>query len=246
MAIPGDTLELINKQIYIDGEAVENPPNMQTSFKVETPRGVHKNTMQELNITDFSNKDNLGGAMGGRFYMNTTIEQADQLRKVKGVDVVEEIFYDKGGRDVAFPEAQRYQASQYTAYRPKTEFGWTIDNFGPLVMPEEGMTIPLTQKNIDLYRTVIQHYEENDNVVIDGTTVSIDGEVITEYTFKQGYYYMIGDNRHNSEDSRTWGFVPANHIVGKPLFVFWSVDRTDPNAGFFSRIRFDRIFDLIK
>lgn len=253
MAIPGDTLELRNKQIYIDGVAVENPPNMQSSYFVETDKGVHKSTMQDVGISDFS--PNVGGSAGVSmtmysdkpgFIVNASADRAATLGKVNTVKNVKEIIYEQGTVYRAFPESQRYQSSQYTAYSPVTEFGWTIDNFGPLVMPAEDMTIPLTQYNIDLYRNIIEHYEENDDVIIDGTTVSIEGEVITEYTFKQGYYFMIGDNRHNSEDSRTWGFVPADHIVGKPLFIFWSVDRTDPEAGFFSRIRFDRIFDLIR
>lgn len=245
MAIPGDTLELRNKQIYIDGEAVENPPNMQTSYIVDTERGVSKRIMQKIGITDFGPTDGRGGTLAGTFKMHTTERQATQLAQINGVNSVTEEF-EIPADNSAFPEKSRYIASEYTAYDPITEFGWSIDEFGPLVMPEEGMTIPLTQKNIDLYRTIIAHYEDNDDVMIDGTNVSIDGETITEYTFKQGYYYMIGDNRHNSEDSRTWGFVPADHIVGKPLFIFWSVDSTDPEAGFFSRIRWNRIFDLIK
>ncbi len=254
MAVPGDTLELRNKQIYIDGEAVENPPNMQTSYFVETANGVHKRTMQEVNITDFSPRDARGNAVAGRtrhsdkpgFVIHASADRAEALAKVNTVKSVTEIFYEKNGSRQAFPEYTGYLSGNLTGYRPTTNFGWSTDNFGPLVMPEEDMTIQLTQKNIDLYRTIIQHYEDNEDVVINGNTVSIDGEVITEYTFKQGYYYMIGDNRHNSEDSRSWGFVPADHIVGKPLFIFWSVDRTDPEAGFFSRIRFDRVFDLIR
>jgi signal peptidase I len=245
MAIPGDTLELRNKQIYIDGEAVENPPNMQTSYVVNTERGVSKTIMRKIGITDFRPSDGRGGALAGWFQMHTTAEQAEELAKVNGVKSVTEEF-EAPAEGMAFPEKRSYIASEYTSYDPVTEFGWSVDEFGPLVMPEEGMTIPLTQKNIDLYRTIIEHYEDNDDVVIDSASVSIEGETITEYTFKQGYYYMIGDNRHNSEDSRTWGFVPADHIVGKPLFIFWSVDSTDPDAGFFSRIRWNRIFDLIK
>ena len=113
-------------------------------------------------------------------------------------------------------------------------------------MPEEGMTIALTPENVKLYGEAIKEYDGNDNVEINAGTITIDGEAISEYTFKQGYYFMIGDNRHNSLDSRSWGFVPYDHIVGKPLFIFWSVDRTNPQAGFFERLRFNRILDLIK
>ena len=126
------------------------------------------------------------------------------------------------------------------------ELGWTRDNFGPIVMPEKGMTIELTPENVKIYGEAIKEYDGNDNVEIKAGTIIIDGQPISEYTFKQGYYFMIGDNRHNSLDSRSWGFVPYDHIVGKPLFIFWSVDRTNADASFFERLRFSRFLDLIK
>ncbi len=257
VAIPGDEFEIRNKQIYINGEASENPPGMQTSYFVESDRGVHSRFMREVNITDYDddspNNDYATTAMPNYrpegkgklgFIIKSDQARADQLAKFNFIKGIEEIFYDS--LDVAFPEAQLFQGSEHTGYDPITEFNWTRDNFGPLKMPAKGETIQLTQRNIDLYRTVIEHFEGNDNVVVSPGEISIDGEKITEYTFKQGYYFMVGDNRHNSADSRTWGFVPADHIVGKPLFVFWSVDRTDPDGGFFSNIRFNRMFDLIK
>ena len=253
MAIPGDTFLIREKQIYIDGEAVENPPNMQTSYFIKSERGVNKRFMQEVGITDIDN--NVRGdavpyynrsfnAKG--FVVHASADRIEELKKVNSVQGVEEIFYRNGDDRPAFPQYAGYLSAQHTAYRSETDFDWSTDNFGPLVMPAEGMTIPLTQENIDLYRTIIEHYDGNEDVVIENGKVSIEGEEITEYTFNQGYYFMIGDNRHNSEDSRSWGFVPEDHIVGKPLFIFWSVDRTDPEAGFFSRIRFSRMFDLIK
>ncbi|PIQ46975.1 MAG: S26 family signal peptidase [Cytophagales bacterium CG12_big_fil_rev_8_21_14_0_65_40_12] len=257
VAIPGDTLEVRNQQVYVNGVASENPPNMQTSFFIETDNGVHPRYMRELGITDYTDENpndtyattalpnySYNGKIG--FYANTTQAQADKLAQYSFVKSVERVVYQKGEGYDAFPEAQRYLGAQHTAYNPVTAFDWTIDFFGPLAMPVKGQTIPLTQENIDLYRTPIVHYEGNDNVVINGTDVTIDGEKVTEYTFKQGYYYMMGDNRHNSEDSRSWGFVPEDHIVGKPLFIFWSIDKTDPDAGLFSSIRWNRILDLIK
>jgi len=259
IAIPGDVLEVRNQQVYINGEPMENPPNMQTSYFVETKpgvNGIHPRYMRELGISDYTDDNPMDtyattalpnyqykGKIG--FYANTSQEQADQLAKLNFVESVERIVYEKDEGHTAFPESQSYLGAEYTAYNPVTDFGWTIDFFGPLTMPEEGQTIQLTQENIDLYRTLIEHYEGNDNVEINGSEVSIDGKKITEYTFEQGYYYMMGDNRHNSEDSRSWGFVPEDHIVGKPLFIFWSIDKTDPNAGLFASIRWNRIFDLI-
>lgn len=253
MAIAGDTFEVRNKQIYVNGEAQENPPNMQTSYFVETERGVHKTMMQKVGVTDFDLNDGRGSAVadnklwGRGFVMHADSARAMQMESINTVKSVQEIFYDtlRFGNS-SFPNTTQYLSAEHTGYQAITKFGWTIDNFGPLVMPSEGLTIPMTQENIDLYRTIIEHYEDNENVVVEPGKVSIDGQEIKEYTFKQGYYFMIGDNRHNSADSRVWGFVPADHIVGKPLFIFWSMDRTDPEAGFFSRIRFSRMFDLIR
>ncbi|WP_420385161.1 signal peptidase I [Roseivirga sp.] len=243
LAIPGDTFEVRNKQVYINGEAAENPPQMLTSFFVEVDRGVHERYMRELGITDYTDEypqDTYAttalpqytykGKTG--FYIHTTPDRAEKLAAYNFINSVEEVFHYEGEDRGIFPHSSLYN--------------WSRDFFGPLVMPSKGMTIDLTPENIALYGEAIQHYEHNDDVVISGDEISIEGQKIDTYTFKQGYYFMIGDNRHNSEDSRSWGLVPYDHIVGKPLFIFWSVDRTNPNAGFFERLRFNRMLDLIK
>ncbi len=243
LAIPGDTLELRNKAVYINGEFVENPPNSLTSYFVETDRGVHERYLRELGITDYTDEfpgDTYAttalpnytykGKLG--FYVHTTKEKAEQLANYNFIKAVEEVVYEPGEDSGIFPNSDLYD--------------WSRDFFGPLAMPTKGQTISMTSENVALYGEVIKEYEHNDNVEINGNQISIDGQVIDSYTFKQGYYYMIGDNRHNSLDSRSWGFVPADHIVGKPLFIFWSVDRTNPNAGFFESLRFNRMLDLIK
>lgn len=243
LSTPGDTLEIRNKTTFVNGEEVVHAENALTGFFVETDRGVHARYMREIGITDYYDDNpsdtyatNAGpnftykGKIG--FFMNATQEQADQLAKYAFIKGVTEVIHEPGELD--------YNVMMNEA------LGWTLDNFGPLVMPEKGMTIQLTPQNIQLYGEVIQQHDFNDNVVINGDQLSIDGQVITEYTFKQGYYFMIGDNRHNSLDSRSWGFVPYDHIVGKPLFIFWSVDRTNPEASLFERLRFNRVLDLIR
>lgn len=242
-ATPGDTFEVRNKQIYVNGEAVENPPKMLTSYFVETDRGVHARYLREVGITDYTDEfpgDTYAtnavadytykGKRG--FYIHTTAAKAERLGSYPFITSVEEVFYEAGEDFGIFPKSDL--------------FDWSRDFFGPLVMPEEGMTIELTPENVAIYGEAIKEYEGNDDVVISGSQISIEGELISKYTFKQGYYFMIGDNRHNSLDSRSWGFVPEDHIVGKPLFIFWSVDRTNPEAGFFERLRFNRVLDLIK
>ncbi|MCU0353835.1 MAG: signal peptidase I, partial [Cytophagales bacterium] len=126
-----------------------------------------------------------------------------------------------------------------------TLFKWDLDNFGPLYIPKEGDKITLDAKNIALYKDVILHFDHNDNAKEENGRIVIDGKPITEYTFKQNYYWMMGDNRHNSVDSRYWGFVPEDHIVGKAVLVWLSID---PNESWFSigdKIRWRRLFSSI-
>ncbi len=123
--------------------------------------------------------------------------------------------------------------------------GWTQDNMGPFYIPEAGKTIDLTTDNLPLYKEIISRYEGND-LTIQGDAIYINGQPATQYTFKQDYYWMMGDNRHNSLDARYWGFVPFNHVVGKPVFVWFS---WDPNAQGLSAkvksIRWDRVFTTV-
>ena len=122
-------------------------------------------------------------------------------------------------------------------------FPWNEDHFGPVEVPEEGSTIEINEHTLAEYGDLIEFYEGNEDVVITENTLTIGGENITEYTFKQDYFFMMGDNRHNSEDSRFWGFVPEDHVVGKALIIWLSIDK---NESFFKKIRFSRLFSLIK
>jgi signal peptidase I len=116
---------------------------------------------------------------------------------------------------------------------------WTINNFGPLWIPKAGITIPVNEYNLIMYGETIKRYEHNDDVVIDKGSLTIDGQKLEQYTFKQDYYFMMGDNRDNSLDSRYWGFVPEDHLVGKPLFIWLSINK---DKSFFGKIRWNRIF----
>ena len=120
---------------------------------------------------------------------------------------------------------------------------WNRDNFGPLTIPAEGMKIAVNDSTLAFYGETILLYEHNENTKIEGGKLYIDGNEQTEYTFKQNYYFMMGDNRHDSLDSRFWGFVPEDHIVGKAFFIWLSLDR---DAGVFSKVRWSRFFNLIE
>ena len=124
---------------------------------------------------------------------------------------------------------------------PFTNTGWTRDNYGPLWIPKKGATVTLDRSNIALYRRIIDVYEDNDFEEKDGKYF-INGQQADSYTFKYDYYFMMGDNRHNSLDSRYWGFVPETHIVGKPSVIWLS---TDQNKSFPGNIRWNRLFKIV-
>uniref|UniRef100_UPI004049EDD8 signal peptidase I n=1 Tax=Flavobacterium sp. TaxID=239 RepID=UPI004049EDD8 len=120
---------------------------------------------------------------------------------------------------------------------------WTKDNLGPIEIPSSGKTVTLNSETLPFYKRIIKEYEGND-LIINGNEIRINGQVTTSYTFKQDYYWMMGDNRHNSEDSRYWGFVPADHIVGKPIFIWMSIDGINDGIKNWS-IRWDRLFTTV-
>ena len=121
---------------------------------------------------------------------------------------------------------------------------WSIDNFGPIYIPEAGKQVTLNTENLPLYKRIIEEYENND-LKVNGNQILINGQPATTYTFKQDYYWMMGDNRHRSEDSRYWGFVPANHIVGKPVFIWLSLDQNVPWSKAIDKIRWERMFTTV-
>jgi signal peptidase I len=132
-------------------------------------------------------------------------------------------------------------ASYWEMYPLNGNYHWTRDNYGPVWIPKKGESIDLTLDNLPIYERPIRVYEANDLQVRDGK-IYINGEVATKYTFKMDYYWMMGDNRHNSADSRYWGFVPEDHIVGKPIFIWWS---SDPDRSGFGGIRWSRLFRFV-
>lgn len=225
VAIPGDTLEIKAQQVYIDSQPQETIGVHQTSYLLVTNTKINERIFKEYNIRDYY-KVNKG------YVVHMPEDYVERIEQLDFVDGVEPINYTQ-------------KMVQSNVFPNDGKILWTIDEFGPLYMPKAGDQIELTEENISLYRDVLIYYEDNDNVVIDESGVSIDGEKIERYTFKQGYYWMMGDNRHNSLDARYWGFVPEDHIVGKPLFVFFSVEE-GPWYTFPLRIRWSRIFSLIE
>ena len=118
---------------------------------------------------------------------------------------------------------------------------WNLDNFGPVYIPKKGATVALNTQSLPFYKKIISEYEKNE-LKVNGNEIRINGEIATSYTFKQNYYWMMGDNRHNSLDARYFGYTPEDHIVGKPVFIWMSLD---PNGKGLNKIRWDRMFTTV-
>ena len=124
------------------------------------------------------------------------------------------------------------------------EYKWNTDDYGPLMIPSKGLEIEINTDNLSKYGSVITDYEKNKNTTIEDGILYIDNQIVESYTFKQDYFFMMGDNRHNSEDSRFWGFVPYDHILGEASFIWFSFNYQEENI--FKAIRWSRFFNVIR
>ena len=162
--------------------------------------------------------------------MSLTLEEASILRKISGIDSVNQ-------------SINMIKVSNETFFPNKITFNWNEDNFGPIVIPKKGMKVELNRKNISLYKKIISEYEGN-KLEINPSQIKVNNINAEQYTFKKDYYWMMGDNRHKSEDSRFWGFVPDDHIVGKPIFIWFSIKGINDGLKNW-KIRWDRVFTTV-
>ncbi|HLF51737.1 signal peptidase I [Flavobacterium sp.] len=226
VGIPGDSLSIKDGIVYINGKVMPMPERAkpQYSYSVTTDGSGFDPTyiLKELNITDPVYIDE---RTPNTFYFRAlTEESANRLKQNPIVkSVVRNISHEV--EPTIFPQTKN----------------WNVDNLGPIYIPQKGKTVALTAESLPFYKTIISEYEKND-LKVNGTEIRINGQIATNYTFKQDYYWMMGDNRHNSLDSRYWGYVPENHIVGKPVFIWMSLD---PNGKGFGKIRWDRVFTTV-
>ena len=234
IGVPGDNLSIINRQVHIDGQPLQDPEGVMHSyqFQVKSPAALRKIYAEyKVNINDRNSMNDSGATV---YQSSFTAADAAALRSnsdIMKIEVNNDTLPESFDPQALFPNSSMAPFNT-----------WTRDNFGPVHIPSKGETVPLTPENIALYRRVIQNYEGNTLKVVDGKAI-INGAAADSYTFKQGSYWMMGDNRHQSADSRYWGFVPEDHIVGKPVFTWFS--KEDPNYQESAELRWKRMFRFV-
>jgi len=225
VGIAGDVIELKAGQLYVNGKEQTHFPGMQRENIVTTDgTGINKRLLEQMNIA----KDDRNEISNTQYQFPLTAENEQKLKAMKNVLSVQPNIINAGNWDQnIFPFSNKYP--------------WNVDNFGPLEIPKKGQTVKLTIDNLPIYQRIIGLYEANDLKVKD-STIYINGSVADSYTFKMDYYWMMGDNRNNSADSRYWGFVPEDHIVGKAVFIWLSMDKDQP---FYNKVRWSRLFSFV-
>lgn len=221
VGLPGQTLQIKNRIVYLDGKPNKEPDNVQYTYYIKMKQHIPDDLMKELGIS----MEDLG-SLNQRGCMPLTKATAKALAARK--DIVESISINT-------------DATVGDLYPLNAVTNWTRDNYGPIWIPAKGKSINLDMNNIAVYERPIRVYENNE-LKIKNNQIYINGRLAKSYTFKMDYYWMMGDNRHNSADSRYWGFVPEDHIVGKPIFIWWS---SDPDRKGLGGIRWNRLFNMV-
>jgi signal peptidase I len=226
IGIPGDVVEIDRGQVKVNGQPQQHFDGIQYNYLVQTngtsinPRALDRLRIAEDDRTAFSSE---------RYLFPLTVNAADQLKEFANVTSVEKLMEEPGEWDPhIFPHDEDYP--------------WNVDNFGPLTIPAKGETVNLTVENLPLWERII-HVYENNRLEVKDNTIYINGEVASSYTFKMDYYWMMGDNRHNSADSRYWGFVPEDHVVGRASFIWLSLDK---DKSLPQKVRLRRMFRFIR
>lgn len=224
IAMPGDTLQIIDGIVYINGKMGHQPPKMQHNYLVK----INGNSLNPKVLEKFDIYEGYRTAAPNEFILNMNATTAEEFGRLNFVNEVTRMI-----------APANTEVSQEIFPNDTLHFKWNVDNYGPIVIPKEGVTVKITPENIALYNRCITAYEHN-TLTIKDNKIFINGKETDEYTFGMDYYWMMGDNRHNSQDSRFWGYVPVDHIVGKPLFIWLSKDNT------YHRIRWNRFLQFPK
>lgn len=247
IGMPGDSLMVRQNEVYINSQRITPPTHLQLNYFVQTDgsplaepvledlgislddrlvlngnQGEYNSLFRQLKLDSIA-----PNSFGLVYHFPLTAEMKKKVEHIKGVRKV-----------VVEPDPTR---QDFPTYPLEGVGNWTRDNYGPIWIPQKGATIPITLETLPVYERCIRNYEGHELYVKDGR-IYIDGIASDTYTFGMNYYFMMGDNRHNSADSRAWGFVPEDHIVGKPLVVWLSLDKDKPLFG--GRIRWGRFFTV--
>ncbi len=276
VGIPGDSLEIKDGYIFINGEQTVLPDRAKTQYhsivyskKYYSDKILIKNDIKEyyrfysIPRNNFDSKiqnisrdavllDNNTIEIETNFVFNQNHLRNYNLKenkyKVK-LNLTDNLFRKIGkakSTDSIIKMNDTIGKYNHRIFPHNKQYVWTKDNFGPLYIPKKGETLAINSKSIPFYQRIIEEYEGN-NLTIDGDKIYINGELAETYTFQQDYYWMMGDNRHNSEDARYWGYVPFDHVVGKPVFLWFSIEQQDPRnpKSWFKRIRKERLFTTV-
>jgi signal peptidase I len=206
IGLPGDTVQIIDKKVFVNAREFQESKQLQFAFRVMAkPKSIHRELLNDMRIFE----GNLVSDAGiYRLYM--TAEQADSLSKLPYVFQVRLEIFEKGfAEPMIFPQ--------------HPDFSWNLDQFGPLIIPGKNITIPLNKRNVHLYKSSIK--QEKNTVETEGSRILINGVETIEYTFRSDFYFVMDDNRDNSKDSRFWGFLPGNHVIGKVSRVAFSFNK---------------------
>ncbi len=246
IAVAGDTLAIRQGQVFLNGQpgAIAGRPQTTYFMEVPSPNDEVRQALRDQGVVDYTQPDGspavLANAETGQvgYYISCPADVAAYFRQqpyVKGFTVVRGVV----PAGTLFPDAADFHVSDA---KSAVHRNWQLDDYGPLPVPKKGQTIRLTPGNAAIYYKIVSQYEHNQGVTWQNGMIYQHGQPLTSYTIKQNYYFMMGDNRHNSEDSRFWGFVPEDHVVGKAVFVWLSLD---PYADWLHRVRWSQLFHTV-
>jgi signal peptidase I len=280
VGIPGDTLEVVDGFVHINGKQSILPERAKTQYVhyAYNAKGVSSRKLNEEGIKDFTRKyrienitqqsyDEILPYIHGRIsndinnfvvitppaglppkligQLRLRVKEILEPSKELVLTIAEAaILNEKQLFDSLVRKVSRVKTPNTSIFPNSLPYNWNEDNFGPIVLPKAGATVNLNEGNLPLYKKIIREYENNSLDLQDGR-ILINGNEVSSYTFDQDYYWMMGDNRHRSEDSRYWGFVPENHIVGKPVLVWFSIEGINDGIRNW-RIRWDRVMTTVK